>query len=402
MTIFDYRARTKDGRVTKGAVEAPSEKAAEEILREQGLIVLSFAERERTGALAVPLRFFNRASREEVTIFARQLSVMVGATVPLVKALRILVKQQEKVSFKIIISDVAEKIDGGAKLSEALAKYPRVFDKFFIYMVRSGETTGKLDEVLEYLADQKEKNLFLMKKIRGALAYPAFVIVALIVVGIIMMSYVLPKLLDVLSSDGADLPVTTQILISVSSFFQHWWWLVVLVIIILVVLYFVFRKTDVGAKQIDTLKLKIPIAGDLFQKIYLARFAQSFSTLLKSGVPIAQSLQIVSDVVGNKLYKSLILQTIKEVEMGNSISTVFVGNKDIPLMLNQMMIVGEETGRLDQVLEKVGDFYSKEVDTSVDTMVSLIEPIVIVIIGIGIGILVAGVLLPIYSLSTTL
>lgn len=402
MSVFNYKARKPDGQITRGTVEAPSEKIAEETLRDQGLVVISLSSAPETTILSRSINILSGVKKEEVSFFARQLSVMIGAAVPLVRALRILVKQQKRVSFKIILANLAEEVDGGAKLSQAMSKYPKVFDNFFVYMIKSGETTGRLEEVLGYLSEQKEKDVLLLKRIRNALIYPAFVILALIGVGIFVMVRVVPQLLAVIKEGNGELPIMTRILVAGSDFLQGFWWTIPLVLAVLVVVYILIKKSPAGAKKIDAIKLRLPIMGDVYQKICLTRFAQSFSTLLKSGVPLTQSLQIVSDVVGNRLYKDLILKTVDEVEAGNSISTVFVSDKRVPLILNQMLIVGEETGKMDKVLEKISSFYAKEVDNSVNALVNLIEPLVIAIIGVGVIILVVGIMVPIYSLSSTI
>ncbi len=399
MPVFEYTAKDSLGRDSAGIVEAPTEALAQDILREKSLVVLSIAERRKKTLLQSTLGFFNRVPRRDVAIFARQLSVMIAATVPIVQALRILVKQTENVTFKIIISEIADEIDGGAKLSATLARYPRVFNDFFIHMIRSGETTGKLDETLNYLADQQEKDYDLISKIKGSMTYPIFILSALVVVGILMMIFVIPQLTNIIESGGQELPTTTKLLIGTSAFLQTKWWTLVILAIGLVFAYRFVQRSEAGRNAIDRAKLKVPIFGPIFQKIYLVRFARSLSTLVASGIPITRSLEIVADVIGNRLYRQLTLDTIQAIEGGKSISTVYSQSKDIPPMLSQMMSVGETTGKLDFVLEKLANFYSREVENSVANLVSLIEPLILVVMGVAVALLVVSILLPLYNLS---
>lgn len=402
MAIFDYKAKDSQGRTVAGAVEAPIEDLAADILRERNLFVLSLHERRKKSFAQTYLGFLNRIPVREIVVFSRQLAVMISSNVPIVRALRTLIKQTSNVTFKVIISEIADEVDGGAKLSVTLARYPQVFDNFFIHMIRSGETTGKLDEVLNYLADQKEKDYDLFNKIRGAMIYPAFILSGLVIVGVLMMVYVIPKLTVILEESGTELPLSTKILIFTSNFLKHQWWILLLGIILIIFAYKIFIRFPFGRTQIDLLKLKLPIFGGIFQRIYLTRFSRSFSTLIASGVPITQSLEIVADIVGNSIYKDLTSKTIKEVEEGNSVASIFVKSKHIPVMLPQMMAVGEETGRLDHILGKLSDFYAKEVESSVANLVTLVEPLVMISLGVGVALLVAGILLPMYRLSAAI
>lgn len=242
-----------------GAVEAPTENVAIDVLKEKDLIVLSLAERRKTTMFQSSLSFLNRVKVRDVVIFARQLAVMISATVPIVQALRILTRQTDNVTFKIIISEIADEVDGGAKLSSSLARYPQVFSDFFIHMIRSGETTGKLDETLNYLADQQEKDYDLQSKIKGALIYPVFIIGGITVVGVIMMVFVVPKLTAVIIESGAELPFTTKVLIAASSFLANQWWLLLIILIGLFVGYRFYRRTETGHFQIDRIKLRLSL-----------------------------------------------------------------------------------------------------------------------------------------------
>jgi len=384
-----------------GTVVAPTEMVAYGILKDKNFIVINLKE-SRKISLKFSFAAFKKVKPKEVVIFGRQLSVMISAGVPIVKALKVLAHQTTNDTFKAVISDIADEIDGGAKLSMSLSRYPHVFSNFFVHMIRSAETTGKLDEILNYLADQMEKDYDLRAKVRGAMIYPAFIVVGIIVVGAAMMIFVVPQLMSVLLQGNAKLPFTTQIMIWFSNFLRGYWWLIVFVAgLIYLGLRFLIR-TKGGRRVVDLLKLKIPVFGPIFQKTYLTRFAQSLSTLIVSGVPLTRSLEIVADVIGNVIYKELTMETIKEVETGNSITTVFVKSKEVPLMLSQMMSVGEQSGRLDQILDKLAGFYGRELENMMKNLVNLIEPMIMVLLGIAVGFLVSAIILPIYNLSSAI
>ncbi|EKD76565.1 MAG: hypothetical protein ACD_43C00058G0003 [uncultured bacterium] len=280
-------------------------------------------------------------------------------------------------------------------------KYPKIFDQFFIHMVRSGETTGRLDKVLDYLANQKEKDYSLRSRVRGAMVYPAFIISVMGVVGVVMMVYVLPQLTGILTQNGATLPLTTRVLMGISDFMMNDWWLILLVLIVGITGVVLYVRTENGNYAFDYLKIRLPILGPIYQRITLSRFCISLSNLLASGVTLPTSLGIVGDIVDNAVYRGIIQRTIHEVESGNSISSVFVHQDVIPPILTQMVSVGEETGRLDDILSKLGDFYNKEVDAAIAVLTSLIEPLIIIILGIGAGFMVTGILTPIYNATTS-
>jgi type IV pilus assembly protein PilC len=319
----------------------------------------------------------------------------------LVQALRILVKQTTNHLFKRAISEIADEVEGGEKLSQALAHYPKIFSDFFVAMVRSGETSGRLDEVLNYLADEQEKDYDLVSKIKGAMIYPIFIVTGLVIVGAVMMIFVIPKLTEVLKESGKELPLSTRILIGTSEFMAHWWWLLIMAVFGIFFLVRYYLKTSNGRFTWDLLKIRIPIFGRLLQRIYMVRMSRSLATLMNGGVPLTQSLEIVSDVVGNRVYQDIIHKTMKEVRDGRPMTAVLGVAKEVPLMFSQMISVGEQTGKLSAILEKLGDFYSREVDNMVTNLVSLIEPLIMVVLGVAVGIMVAAIILPMYNMASS-
>lgn len=403
MPLFDYNATNQAGEAHSGAVDAEDATAALATLKDRGFAVLSISEREEKKGFAIEIKFLNRVKVKDLVIFSRQLAVMVSATLPVVQALRILTKQLDNLRLKIVVSEIADAVDGGMRLSEAFAKYPDIFSGFYISMVKSGETAGKLDEVLNYLADQQEKDYDLMSKTKGAMIYPAFILSGLVVVGIVMMVFVIPKLTAIMQESGTKLPFTTQILIWFSNAASSYWWVFVLGIGALVAGGIYYRKTPAGKKQTDYLLLRLPVFGPLiFQKIYLVRFTRSLSTLLAGGVSITEALEITSQVVGNEVYREVIAATVKEVQDGNSIASIFLESPVVPHMLAQMLSVGEKTGRIDAVLVRLSDFYTREVDNAVANLVTLIEPLILMVMGLAVGVMVAAILLPMYNLASGL
>jgi len=397
---FDFRAKDAAGKDVQGVIDAPSLSAAEDILAQRQLIVVAITVRPRTSMLQT-IQFFNRVKPKELVVFFRQLSTMSAATLPLVSALRILVKQTESARLKTIISEIADDVDGGARLSQAFGRHPEVFNDFYVNMVRSGETSGHLDDVLSYLADQREKDYDLMSRIRGAMVYPAFILSVMTVVGIAMMIFVVPRLTAVLIETGGELPFATRLLIGTSQFMSGYWWLLLVLAVGLVAgLKYGLHQAPVR-RQWDWMKIKLPIFGTLFQRVYLIRFTRSMTTLLKGGVPLPRALEITGDVVGNAVYRDLIARTVKQVQDGNPIATEFIASKEVPVMVSHMLSVGETTGQLEQILDRLTQFYSREIDNLVSSLVSLVEPLIMVVMGLAVGTMVAAIIMPMYNLASS-
>lgn len=398
MPTFKYRVGAPDGSIQAGFVQASNHDTAVEALTERGYDILLLEEQRGGGGGGKGI--LNRISDKDLVVVSRTLSVMVSASVPLVDAIRNIGRQTENPRLRSVLADIANEIEGGARFSDALDAHSEVFGDFYINMVRSGETSGQLTEVLEYLADQLEKDYDLNAKIRGAMIYPAFIMSGLFVVAFIMMTFVVPKLTQILQEANVPLPITTRMLIFVSGIFAGYWWLILIIIAIAIIAVRAWVKTPAGRYIWDSLKMRIPIFGGLFQRIYVVRFARSLSTLSKGGVDLVTALEIVSGVMANARWKELVYDTIREVNDGNSIVTVMQREKFVPVMMVQMLSVGEETGKIQEVLGRLSSFFSREIDNLVANMVSLIEPAVMVLLGIGVGVMVSAILLPLYSLSS--
>lgn len=402
MPAFKYRARMTDGKLSAGIIEAETEDAAGQALVERGMDVL-FMEPYRGGSTAKAqgfVTFLNRITAKDLVVVTRTLSVMISASVPLTESVRNIARQTVNPKLRKILNNVADEVEGGGRLSDAVEKYPKVFSGFFVNMIRSGETSGQLAEVLEYLADQQEKDYDLSAKLKGAMIYPAFILSAMTVVGFVMMSFVVPKLVGVLTEAEIELPIATRILIAVSGFFEQFWWLILILIVAAAFGIRAAIATPSGRYVWDNIKLRIPVFGTLFQRVYVVRFSRSLATLMKGGVDLIGALEIVAGVMGNEVWKQLVFQTIREVNDGNSLTTAFERSKLVPTMMVQMLAIGEATGKTQEILLRLSAFFSREVDNVVANLVALIEPMILIILGVGVGGMVSAILLPLYSLSS--
>ncbi|QQS60606.1 type II secretion system F family protein [Candidatus Falkowbacteria bacterium] len=381
-----------------GVVEADSEIQASETLTSRGYLIISLQEitHRQLGSFSL-LNFLNHVSVKDVVVFSRQFSVMISASVPVVEALKVIATQSEKGKLKQIIAEISDEVNNGETLSGAFAKRPKLFSNFYISVVKSGEQSGKLDEALNYIADEMEKDYDMSSKIKGAMIYPTFVVVMMVAIGFLMMIFVVPKLTSIITEAGGELPTPTKILIAISSFLTAYWWVVIGGVIALIAGFRMYLKSKSGRRQFDYIILHMPIFGPLLRMIYLVRFTRSMNTLIIGGVNISSSLKVAGEVVNNTYYQDLITQTIVEVQGGNSICTVFVKSKEIPAMVSQMMMVGEKTGKLDVVLERITTFYNREITTLLAGLMSLIEPALMVAMGLGVGVMVAAILLPMYN-----
>ncbi|MFH1412881.1 MAG: type II secretion system F family protein [bacterium] len=401
MPFFKYKVVNKDYEKEQGTIEAASEQQVENVLLEKGYQIISVRK-----SLSDQLfkhhfnRFFNRVKAKDLVVFFRQFSVLISASITLTQSLRILSDQIENPSMRSILIEVSNDVDTGERLSDSMEKHGSIFSDFHVSVVRSGEKSGKLDESLGYLADEEEKNYDIVKKLKNAMMYPAIVLTAMITVGILMMIFVVPKLVDIFEEVGGQLPIMTRILIATSSFLVNFWWLVIIFVIALVTSVKFFSKKPFGRKQIDYIALRLPIFGKIIQKMNIIHFARSMSTLIVGGVTISNALKITRSIVTNNIFKEIVSQTIIEVEQGNSISTVFSKSKEVPSMVPKMMIVGEKTGKLDFVLERINAFYTKELDATLENLMVLLEPVIMIIMGVAVGLMAAAIILPMYSLTS--
>lgn len=399
MSLFSYKARSKRGQLVEGMVEAISEEIVANLLSEKNLTVISIKVKSPASLKLYSLNIISRVKIKDLVIFFRQLAVMVDAQLPIVKALRILVRQTQNRNFKVVISSIANEVDGGARLSAAMQNFPDVFNRFYTNVISSGETSGQLSEVMNYLADQQEKDYYLQSKIKGAMIYPGIILGGLIIVGLVLMTFVVPQMTAILQESGIKLPLSTRLLIGLSHFFQYAWWQIIILAIILAAAGNFYIQTKKGRRLLDLFKLKIPIFGQIFKKIYIIRLTRTFATLLKGGVPVARALETVKEAVGNNLFEDILAETIRGVDEGGSVADGLALNHYLPIIVSQMVAIGEETGKLEEVLEKMTDFYAREVDNSVNNLSILLEPVVMIVLGVAVGFFVAAVIMPMWQLS---
>jgi type IV pilus assembly protein PilC len=399
MPIYNYKAKNQKGRTKRGQIVGMTESDALNRLNRLDLSDINLKDVSDNLETKL-LLFINPIKAKDLAIFSRQFSVMISANVTVVEALIILIDQTTNISLQKMIADIAYEVDSGDFLSDALAKRPQAFSNLFVNIVKSGESSGRLDEVLDYLADEIESNYDMTAKIKGAMIYPVFILTGLVGVGIVLMVYVIPNLTSTLIESGAKLPIATRIVIATSDFLKNYLLYVFLALVGLAVAFRYWSKTPIGKRSIDIFKLKMPIFGKLFKYIYIIRFTRALSTLTKGGVSITKSLDITSNVMSNIIYKEMIQDTLTAVNDGKAISTVMEKSKDIPKMVPQMINVGEKTGKLDEVLDKITDFYGREVSNMLANLSTIIEPLIMVIMGVGVGTMVAAILMPMYNLAS--
>ena len=402
--LFSYKSKDVFGKSINGSIEALNQEEAVDALSRRGLTIISLKEATFGIVKRVGEPFFiTKGVKLKDLVFAnRQLSMMISAGLPLVEALEISSGQQSNRYLKYVFLKLADEVRGGARFSSVLTHYPHIFDGFFVNMIKAGEESGKLKEVLNYLADEGEKRYNLKKRLQGAMIYPIFVFITVIIVIVVLMVVVLPNLSSVLSEANVALPLPTRMTIAFSNFFVKNYILFTLTLALAVFVIFVLARSKTGRVILDRIIFRLPVVGELMQTVYLTRLTQSLSTLLVGGLPIIAALEITAKVVNNDLYKKIILETAKEVEAGHSIASVFLKSKDVPKTLSSLIVVGEKTGKLDEVLSRMADFYNREVDRTLANIVSLLEPIIIIFLGLVVAFIAMAVIMPMYSLTASI
>ncbi len=399
MKRFVYKAKDQHGRLITGEVEASSEDAAARLIRKRGYVVISLS--SRTGGLFFFLDFFkNRINFSDIVDFTRQLSTMLNAGLPITDALLILRNQSSGTMQKVIAQILAD-VEGGESLSNAMSKHTKVFSKTYIALIKSGELGGVLDEVLLRLADNLENQREFRGKVKGALIYPVIIIIGMIAVAFIMMIFVIPRLTALYEDFEAELPLPTKVLIAVSSTMANFWWLLFIIIGIGIYLFIQYKKTTSGARKIDELIFRIPIVGELQRQVILTELTRTLSLMVGAGVSILEGINISADAVKNVVIADALYDSAKKVEKGFPVAYAFAKHPDaFPFLLTQMIAVGEETGKMDEVLSKVSHVFEVESEQKVKALTSAVEPLIMVLLGIGVGFLVISIILPIYNLTT--
>lgn len=398
---FIYTARNREGQIVTDTLEAKSRAAAGQLLHSQGMFPTSIKLKEKSFFKRFgSFKFLSRVSLLEKLTFANNLAVTLRAGLPVSKALAVLNKQMPNAYFRQAIGDIAHNVESGKTMSESMAEYPKIFSPIFVNMVKVGENSGELDKSLEYLGKQISRDYALLRRTRGALMYPAVVIFALLVIGYLMVTFVLPKLTETFKEFNTELPILTQVIIKTVDIFSNYSLLVLLGIAIIFIGFWFWRRSVSGRRIIHRLFLTVPVIKNIVKKLNLARFTIILSGLLKSGMPIVDSLKITGETMGNIFYREAVLETSEKVKIGvDMVTTLERYPKLFTPMVTQMIQVGEESGTMEAVLEEVAKFYESEVDDTVKNLSTIIEPILVILIGAVVGVLAMGLILPIYSIT---
>ncbi len=398
MPFFRYTVKNEQGQKVQGKIEAKNVRMAAALLQERKLFVVEIQPVGDELWSQVKAALFGVKS-SDIVLFTRQLSTMISAGLPLANALSIL-SQQSKPEMARLVGMVLQDIEGGLSFADALAKHPKEFGTMYIQLIRAGEVGGVLDDVLGRLADNMEKSSQFQAKTKGALIYPVIVIIVMFAVGAIMMIFVIPKMTDLYKDFDAELPLMTQLLIGTSDFFARFWWLIGAVVFGGVTFFLKWKKTVAGRHAFDKVLLRLPLFGPLIEKIALTEFTRTLALLLNSGVSLLQALEIVTKGVNNVIYQDALQECAKQVEKGVSLSQALLRYSDFPPILQQMIAVGEETGKLDDVLRKLSVYFEQESEQAVKNMTAAIEPMIMIVLGVGVGALVIAVIMPIYNLTS--
>lgn len=399
MRRYAYRAKdSKTGKVVKGVIQAENDRAAGKLLLDQGLIPDSVEQDDENSWLA---KLRSRVSTKDKIIFTRQFATLVGAGLPLSNALRTLIEQTQSRPMRNVIEDILSMVEAGKSLHEACSKHPDVFDQVYLSLIQAGEASGTLDLALKRLADQKEKDAAMMSKIRGALIYPIIVLLVIIAVVVFMMVMVVPQVADLYDQMGQELPGATKVLVAVSNFVIHQWYIVLIMVGVIGIVLFQFFKTETGIRVLAKFKLHVPVFSKLFLRLYNARFARTMQMLLSTGVALLESMRMAGEATSNVVYFDQIKLAQEKVQAGKPLSDALKDKRYMLPLVPQMASIGEESGKIDEMLGKAAQVYEDELDEQVATISTMIEPILMVIMAGLIGFIVLAVLMPIYSLVSS-
>ncbi len=397
--LFNYKATTKDGTPQLGSIDAPSLDLAISALQRRDLIIVSVTPEGRTGLFS-NLTFFQRVQSREIVILSRQIATLFEAKVSVLSTFRLLASESSNPLLRESLTHITDDIKSGIPISGAMAKHPAIFSEFYVNMVKSGEESGKLSETFSYLADYLDRSYALASKAKNALIYPAFVVLSFVVVMVLMLTFVIPKLSQILEETGQELPIYTKLVVGLSDLVVNYGLLLLFLVVVVVVVLAKYLPTQAGRMSFSKFQLGIPYIGTLYRKLYLSRIADNLDTLITSGVSMVRAIEITAEVVGNEVYKKILMDATNLIKSGSSVSGVLAKHEEIPGIMIQMIKVGEESGKLGFVLNTLAKFYQREVDNEVDTLVGLIEPAMIVMLGLAVGVLLTSVLVPIYNVAS--
>ena len=397
---FNFKAKTKTGEYKEGIINASSKELAVAILQKNDLLPISVREENAEGDLLKSfLKYYDRVVAKELVVFFRQLAILIEARVPIVVSLTAIEDQTPNVYFRKVIQEMINDIEDGMPFSSSMEKHKDVFSNLSINIIKAGETSGNLKKSITYVAENIERNYTLATKIRFALIYPILVLIVFFVIGFLVISFIIPKLTQIIKEMNADVPWYTQVVITVGDFMASYWWAVAIVIVTLVGVAWYYLNTEEGKREWDQIKIKLPIVGPIFRYVYITRFSENLEVLLTSGIPIIRALTIVSAVINNVVFEEIFLRATEEVRKGGNMSTVLRRSPDIPLMVTHMISVGEESGQIDAVLGHIAKFYDQETKIMIKNLSTLLGPLLMIIIGIAVGFMAFAILMPIYNIA---
>lgn len=398
--LFNYKALENSGMKRNGAIEAVSIDVAIDSLQKRGLIITEIEPAEKD-SWVTHLPFVSSVSNKDIVMLSRQMATLFDAQVSALKIFNLLSAEIENPILRKSLNEVTADLQGGSSISKALSKHPKIFSEFYVNMVKAGEETGKLNDTFNYLADHLDRNYEVTSKAKNALVYPAFVITVFVGVMVLMFTVIIPKISVILIDSGQPVPFYTQIVFAISNLFVNYG--VILLSAVIVGGFFLVRyiRTGIGSEALSRFKLDIPYVGTLYKNLYLAVITDNMNTMVYSGIPMVRAIEITASVVDNDIYKNILNESLTAVKGGSSFSQSLSQYDEMPGMLVQMVKVGEESGELGSILKTMAKFYQREVINSVDTLVGMIEPVMIVLLGLGVGVLLASVLIPIYNIANS-
>ncbi|MEK7586012.1 MAG: type II secretion system F family protein [Patescibacteria group bacterium] len=398
--LFNYEAISNTGEKKKGSVDAGSKDLAISAIQRRGLIVVSINEGERKKGL-MQMTFFEKGiAMKDVVIMSRQISTLFEAQVSALKAFNLLATNTENKALVKVLTNVSDDISSGISISEALAKHPEAFSVFYVNMVKAGEESGKLTQTFSYLAEYLDRQYQLTSKTKNALIYPGFVVAVFLLVMTMMFVFIVPRLATIIQESGQAVPFSTKIVMGISSLLVKYGIFILVALIAFMAYVIRFSRTDRGKRYLDRIKITAPVFKNIYSKLYLSRISDNMDTMLSSGIPIIRAIELTGNVVGNSIYEDILKDVTEKVKGGGSFSEALSAHPEIPSIMAGMVRVGEETGSMGNILKTLGHFYSREVNDAVDTLVGLIEPLMIVALGLGVGLLLASVLMPIYNVAS--
>lgn len=399
MKRFKYSARDSKGKVVDGEMEARDVVAVTDILHDRGLIVVSVKESSVLDLNRLQEINIGGVPMQDKVVFMRQMATMVGAGLPITRALEIMVEQATNPLFKRVLQDVLNSVQAGKSLSTSFREKEGVFDSITLNLLEAGEESGNLEAILGKLATELEEKSSLSKKIRSAMIYPVIILVVIVAVVLMMLFILIPSMSEIYADFGSDLPWITKFLVNMSNFLMKYWWVMLLLVIVLVLGWKYFRSTEKGLRTTDKLMVKIPVVGLLLSKIQIAQFTRILSLLLSSGLSIVKALELTGQSLGNSMFRDVVMDARDEVEKGGPLSIPIARSEYFPLLVSSMIAVGEETGEIDGVLAKVSEYYKEEVDTATSNLSAILEPVLLVVMGVAVGFIALGVYMPMFGLA---